>query len=179
VPAMKYRLFPVFVLLSFVACSFADENLAGPITSITADVIRADASSLEGQDYVSSGQPDLEVLSRVKDAGFKTIVDLRGESEDRGMDEMAEVEALGMNYVSLPIAGGGDVTYENAAALDKILADANGPVLLHCASGNRVGALTALRAKLAGASDEEALAEGKAAGLTRLEGVVKERLQER
>lgn len=95
------------------------------------------------------------------------------------MDEAAEVAALGMQYVSLPIAGGDDVTFENAAALDKILADTDGPVLLHCASGNRVGALFALSAKLAGATNEEALAAGKVAGLTRLEGVVKERLQEK
>jgi hypothetical protein len=39
--------------------------------------------------------------------------------------------------------------------------------------------LYALREKLAGATDEEALAKGKAAGMTRLEAVVKERLQEK
>ena len=124
-------------------------------------------------------EPDKQVLSLAKEAGFTTIIDLRGESEDRGMDEAAEVEALGMRYVTLPIAGAGDVTFDNAAALDKILADIDGPALVHCASGNRVGALFALREKMSGASDEDALAVGKAAGLTRLEGVVKERFQEK
>jgi len=176
---MKFRLFPLIALLGFVACSFADESGVDSIISIKVVDIREDASSLDGWQYVSTGQPDSEVLSIVKDAGFTTIVDLRRESEDHGMDEAAEVAALGMQFVSLPIAGGDGVTFENAAALDKILADTDGPVLLHCASGNRVGALFALSAKLAGATNEEALAAGKTAGLTRLEGVVKERLQEK
>lgn len=174
---MKLRLFPLIALLGFVACSFADESNVGSVVSIKADDIRADASSLVGWQFVSTGQPDGEVLSIAKGAGFTTIVDLRTESEDRGMDEAAEVAALGMQYVSLPIAGADGVSFENAAELDKILAASDGPVLLHCASGNRVGALIALREKMAGATDEEALSAGKVAGLTRLEGVVKERLQ--
>lgn len=176
---MNFRVLPYLALLGFVACSFANENNVHSIVSIKVDEIHADASSLDGRHYVSTGQPDSEVLSLAKDAGFKTIVDLRAESEDRGMDEAAEVAALGMQYVSLPIAGADDVNFDNATVLDKILADAKGPVLLHCASGNRVGALYALREKLAGATDEEALAKGKAAGMTRLEAVVKERLQEK
>ena len=52
----------------------------------------------------------------------------------------------------------------------------DGPVLIHCASSNRVGALLALRESLRGASDEEALEFGKQAGMTRLEPLVKERL---
>lgn len=177
---LKLRFFPFVALLGFVACSIVDENgvgSLGSVVSIKADDIRADASSLVGRQFVSSGQPDAEVLSIAKDAGFTTIVDLRMDSEDRGMDEVAEVAALGMQYVSLPIAGADGISFENAAELDKILAASDGPVLVHCGSGNRVGALFALREKLAGATDEEALSAGKVAGLTRLEGVVKERLQ--
>ena len=52
------------------------------------------------------------------------------------------------------------------------------PVIIHCASGNRVGALLALRANLIqGKSASEALAFGKAAGLTTLEDAVKQRLK--
>jgi uncharacterized protein (TIGR01244 family) len=176
---MKIRFLLSLALLAVASCAVVDEKSADSVVSIKADEIRADASLLNGQHYVSTGQPDKEILSLAKNAGFTTVVDLRGESEDRGMDEAAEIEALGMRYVKLPIAGAADVTFDNAIALDKILADADGPVLLHCASGNRVGALYALREKLSGASDEEALAAGKAAGLTRLESVVVERLQEK
>ncbi|MDA0679641.1 MAG: sulfur transferase domain-containing protein [Proteobacteria bacterium] len=176
---MKTRFIPFIALFGLVACSFAGETNDGSVVAINADDIRADASSLNGWQYVSSGQPDTEVLLLAKNAGFTTVVDLRGESEDRGFDEAAEVSALGMSYVTLPIANADDVTFENAAAFDKILAAAEGPVLVHCASGNRVGALFALREKMSGASNDDALAAGKAAGLTSLEPVVLERLQEK
>jgi hypothetical protein len=49
--------------------------------------------------------------------------------------------------------------------------------MVHCASGNRVGALLALRAnRLEGASPEDALELGLDAGLTRLEPAVREAL---
>ena len=161
----------------FVALAGAGCATDSAVVAISATDIRAEASVLDGTRYVSSGQPDKEILAAAKDAGFVAVVDLRGAEEDRGIDEAGEVEALGMTYVALPISGGGDVTFENAARLDKILSEIDGPVLMHCASGNRVGALVALRASQAGASDEEALAAGRAAGLTRLEPVVIERLQ--
>ena len=53
---------------------------------------------------------------------------------------------------------------------------ARGNVLIHCASGNRVGALVALHARGTGATPDEALALGKAAGLAGLEPAVRARL---
>ena len=94
-------------------------------------------------------------------------------------DERAAVEGLGMSYVSLPILGAGDITYDNADALDRLLAQFDKPVVVHCGTGNRAGALLALRAKLNGADDETALEAGRDTGLQGLEGVVKERLEER
>lgn len=176
---MKLEFLSLLALLSLAACSIADEARVEPVTAINAAEIKSDVTLIEGRQVVSTGQPDAELLALVKKAGFTTIVDMRGPTEDRGMDEAAEVAALGMSYITLPIDGANDVTYENAAALDKILAAADGPVLLHCASGNRVGALYALSQKMAGASNEDALAAGKVAGLTRLEPVVAERLQEK
>ncbi len=76
----------------------------------------------------------------------------------------------------LPIGRADDIAREKASVLDQILADIQGPVLIHCASGNRVGALYALREKLYGASNEDALTVGKAAAMTRLEKVARERL---
>jgi protein tyrosine phosphatase (PTP) superfamily phosphohydrolase (DUF442 family) len=71
------------------------------------------------------------------------------------------------------------VTYANANELDRLLAQFDKPVLVHCGSGNRAGALLALRAKLNGADDETALEAGRDTGLTGLEPVVKQRLEER
>jgi uncharacterized protein (TIGR01244 family) len=83
-----------------------------------------------------------------------------------------------MSYVSIPVDGANGVTYENAELLNRILSETEGPVLIHCGSGNRAGALLSLREKLNGADNETALAVGRAGSLTRLESVVIERLQE-
>ena len=52
------------------------------------------------------------------------------------------------------------------------------PVLVHCGSGNRVGALLALQKSQEGADVEAAVAYGKEGGLTRLEEHVRKLLQE-
>jgi len=130
---------------------------------------------LEG--ITTAAQPSAAQLAGAAEAGFKTVIDLRGAKEDRGMeDEQSTVEHLGMSYISLPIEGSDGVSYTNAAALDKLLAGAEGPVLIHCASGNRAGALLALRDKLAGADNSSALALGVASGLTGLKPTVEQKL---
>ena len=101
---------------------------------------------------------------------------MRAEDEDRGLEEAAFVEDLGMHYVAFPIASEDDVSFDSARKLDELLQTYPGPVLVHCASGNRVGALLALRASLHGADDSKAMAIGREGGLTRLEGLVRQRL---
>jgi uncharacterized protein (TIGR01244 family) len=129
----------------------------------------------------SSGQPDEAALTELAEEGYKVVIDLRGASENRGLDEAAVVEDLGMKYVSLPISGADAVNYENAEALAAILAEADGPVLVHCASGNRVGAMLSLRERLLGAEADAALATGLEAGLSSpaLKASVESLLQER
>jgi protein tyrosine phosphatase (PTP) superfamily phosphohydrolase (DUF442 family) len=83
-----------------------------------------------------------------------------------------------MKYISLPIGGASGVTYENASLLDETLSKIDGPVLVHCASSNRVGALLSLREKMHGASTEEALSLGDEAGLSSLRKTVEARLSE-
>lgn len=124
----------------------------------------------------TGGQPSQEDLARLKAEGVRTVIDLRGPQEDRGYDEAAEAQRLGLAYLVLPIAGKDDVTPENAKALGDLLRAQDGDVLLHCASGNRVGALLALDAAARGIPREEALELGRKAGLKSLEPVVVERL---
>jgi len=124
----------------------------------------------------SAGQPDRAAFEVFAKSGYVAVVDMRGPDEDRGFDEQDAVENLGMQYVAFPIVGTNAISFENAQELDELLGEFEGPVLLHCLSGNRVGALLALRYSQSGASDAEALAYGEAAGLTRLAPVVKERV---
>ena len=128
---------------------------------------------------LTGGQPSEEQLEALAAAGYRTIVDLRPEGETGApAGEPERVEALGMRYVRIPIAGSGDLTEETARALDEVLdREAAYPAVVHCGSGNRVGALLALRAaRLEGADAEAALQLGLDAGLTRLEPAVRDLL---
>lgn len=123
-------------------------------------------------EITSAGQPDEATFKAFAESGYAAVVDLRTDGEDRGLDERAVVEGLGMDYLSLPIGRDG-ISFENARALDELLQAYDKPVLVHCASGNRVGALLALRASLYGAEDAAALDIGKRGGLTGLEPEVR------
>ena len=139
----------------------------------------AEASDLQSVDGITSaGQPDAVAFALLAAAGYEAVIDLRGVDENRGLDEATVVEDLGMDYVLLPVSSPDAVNRENAMALDSILAAYDGPVLVHCGSGNRVGAMLALWRSVKGADDDAALAYGKSAGLTSLEPVVRQRLAE-
>ncbi|MDJ0699830.1 MAG: sulfur transferase domain-containing protein [Woeseiaceae bacterium] len=155
---------------------------AGEADEPTAPSIKADLGAILEQGIatpvdgiLSAGQPNEETFQVFADSGFVAVVDLRTEGESRGMEnEAAVVEGLGMKYISLPIDGAEAVNFENAASLSEVLASFDEPVLVHCGSANRVGALLALGKAQAGADPEEAIAYGKAAGMTRLENRVRE-----
>ena len=125
----------------------------------------------------TAGQPDAAAFGIFAEQGYTTVIDIRTEAEDRGMDEAAVVSDLGMEYVLFPIDKPEAINFENAKELGRLINEAEGPVLVHCGSANRVGALFALRASLDGADAENALEYGREAGMTRLEGRVKEVLK--
>jgi uncharacterized protein (TIGR01244 family) len=150
-------------------------------SSIVAGAAEADVlTSLPGHVAVTarlhaSGQPSVEALTKLGSTGVRTVIDLRPDAETPDLDEKSVVEKSGVAYRSLPIAGKSSLTRENVIAFDRLLEEAKeGEVLMHCATGNRVGAMMALRAHwLQGKSPDEALAIGKAAGMTGLAADVK------
>ena len=87
----------------------------------------------------TAGQPSLADFKAAHAAGVRTVIDLRDPMEPRPFDEAAEMAALGITYINVPVTPGAP----DPAALEKIqaaLAAANGtPTILHCASANRVG----------------------------------------
>ncbi|MGB5352250.1 MAG: sulfur transferase domain-containing protein, partial [Woeseia sp.] len=115
------------------------------VSFLPASEVSAPGTALPHDGYLSTGQPDAAALKAIAAAGYAGVVDLRSVDEPRGFDEAATAASLGLHYRSLPVAGPDGVTFENAAKLDALLAEYDGPVLLHCSSGNRVGALLALR----------------------------------
>jgi protein tyrosine phosphatase (PTP) superfamily phosphohydrolase (DUF442 family) len=123
----------------------------------------------------SAGQPPQEQLSNLSREGFRRIIDLRPPDEDHGYDEPSAASLAGLEYLSLPVAGEADLNLAKVTTLDQWLATGSSvKTLIHCGSGNRVGALLALRAGwLHGASVPVALDIGRDAGLKALEPAVR------
>lgn len=173
-------LLPLFLLANALVAHAADgpSERAGVHVNVAAVIESGEVSPVNG--ITSSGQPDESALRVFADAGYVAVIDMRGPDEDRGLDdEQAAVEALGLDYIPFPIASREEINFDSAKELDALLQGIDGPVLLHCGSGNRVGAVLALRHSMHGADDDEAIAHGKDAGLTRLEDLVRERLDEK
>lgn len=125
----------------------------------------------------TGGQPAPADWAALKALGVTMVVNLRPDAEMAGRNEAAEVAAAGMAYIGIPVAGAKAVDADNARRLWTLLKASDGPVFVHCASGNRVGALLAISAAHSGGMAPDAALEfGRAAGLTSLEPVVRERL---
>lgn len=133
-------------------------------------------------DLYSGGQPAPADLARLAREGVRTVINLRAAHEPDQYDERAEAERLGMRYVAIPVAGAQDLDPAVVQRFADEIARAReaGPVLVHCASANRVGALVALeQAWHRGRDAADALGTGRAAGLTSLEPAVSELIARR
>jgi uncharacterized protein (TIGR01244 family) len=116
-------------------------------------------------------------VDRLRAAGYRQVIDLTPDAETPDFDEAAAVRDSRLGYSNLPLRGGVDLTRENVQAFDALMRDARRPVVVHCASGNRVGAMAALRAAwIEGRDVEAAIAIGKAWGLKSLEAEVRRQL---
>lgn len=93
-------------------------------------------------------------------------------------NEAEFVQSLSMQYHSIPVAGAAGVNIQNATKLAQLIESLEGePTLLHCASSNRVGALTALyEGQVNKVNTGKAITEGKRWGLSSLEPVVRAQL---
>lgn len=117
---------------------------------------------------LTGGAPSTQDIPRLKELGVSWVVDLRSRDETSSQ-EPSLVRASGMNHAHLPIRGPQDLSLDVSQRLRELLKKAGeSRVFLHCASGNRAGALVALMAFQDGASVESALNQGRAAGLTSL-----------
>lgn len=108
--------------------------------------------------------------------GFKLLIDLRMPSEDGVAEEQARAAEIGIAYVNIPLAA--DATaWDQVAEVERALGDAaNYPILLHCASANRAGAVWALYRSRQGVPSVVAIEEGRAVGLKSRENQVRELL---
>ena len=130
-------------------------------------------------DLLTGGQLSKEQMTQLHQLGYRTFINLRQADEPGTGWEEEFAAAEGIVFHRLPVAGGRDITRRNAQQLARLLEEAGDePVAVYCASGNRVGALLALKAHyLDGLNAEEAVAYGVKAGMTRLEPIVRGRFR--
>ena len=106
------------------------------------------------------GQPDQAGLRALKEAGFKTVVNLRSRHSER-----KEAEALGLSVVEIPMNAALESdppTAEEIREFLDVLSDpARRPVFFHCAFGkDRTGTMAAVwRMEKDGWTGDEAMAE--------------------
>ncbi len=114
-----------------------------------------------------ASQPKPDDFRQAQKGGIKTVINLRLPGEVTDFDEPALIAELGMTYYNVPFNGPDMLTDEvidNTRAL--LNNDQIKPLLLHCSSANRVGAIwLAYRAIDHGLPYNQALAEAKTVGL--------------
>lgn len=114
----------------------------------------------------TAGQPSPEALRKLKEQGFRTVINLRAETEPGVKQEEAIVKAEGLEYVSVPVTPA-SFSQQQVDQVAKVLDDPKaGPILFHCGSANRVGGVWAVIQAQRGKSYQEAEAEGRKIGLS-------------
>jgi uncharacterized protein (TIGR01244 family) len=141
-------------------------SVAALASEIPATVDRAEIPRYEKvrPDLATGGQPAPDAVRKLREMGFRTVVNLRTPAEGTEKDK-AVVEGLGLRWVNVPITPA-SFSMKDVEEVAKVLDDpAAGPTLLYCSSANRVGGVWAVYEVTKGRSVDEALAEGRKIGL--------------
>lgn len=150
--------------LTLLAAAFA---AAAPLLAGIPDAV--DSAEIPNYQMIGpglafGGQPAPKTLKQLGDMGFRTVINLRTEQEG-AVEEGDVVRALGLDYVWVPVTSG-TFSLEDVEAVERVLDDPDAaPVLVHCASGNRVAAVWAVVQARDGRTLEEAEAASRAVGL--------------
>ncbi len=112
-----------------------------------------------------AGQPGVQDLLAAHTGGLRSVVNLR-HAEEQDFDERAHARALDLAYANPAWSRPEELTDELLGRIRAELATAERPLLIHCGSGNRVGAVWLVHRVLdAGLDYDAALAEAQVIGL--------------
>lgn len=102
---------------------------------------RVDAS------FACGGALSPTAADRVKQSGFKSIVNLRAANEEGANveAEKAAAQAAGLNYIWLPFVTSSPDATKVDAFLEAAADPANQPMLIHCTSGGRASMFWAIK----------------------------------
>jgi len=168
---MKYLLVTAAALLLLSAPTPPQQRTEGERAHLDRmeEALREDVPRLLclSRSLATGGQPSARAFGRLADNGFRSVLNLRTPSE--GVDlkrERVAAEEAGLRYLHIPFAGS-EPRAEQADEFIRVVSEkSNHPMLIHCATANRVGALMLIyRVVEHGWSLEEAEAEAARIGL--------------
>ena len=163
VPSSAMVVVGILAAAAFCGSSWPSTRPLGPIPESVGPSLIPNYHLVRA-DLASGGQPTEAGLRRLRDLGFRIVVDLRVPAEGVP-SEKAAVEASRLRYVSVPISPE-TFRIEDVDAVARVLDDpGRGPVLLHCGSGNRAGGVWTVLQVMKGRTHAEAEAEGREIGL--------------
>lgn len=163
--AIASSLIVLFSCLSLVSHSQQGREQLDQIEqALKADVPRILCLS---KDFATGGQPTEQAFSKLAANGFRSVLNLRTASE--GVDTEKErtlVEKAGMRYINIPVISSAPQP-EQVKEFIKVVKDKTiHPMMIHCASANRVGAFWMIyRVLEEGWAEDKALEEAIRIGL--------------
>lgn len=163
---MGFALVPLFACASddAPAAEPAEEQAAPPTVMEPVQLGEMRKLHKFGDVYLGS-QPSEADLALLKERGVVTVINMR-KAEEMSFDQKAATEGLGLAYNHLGWNGPDELTDELFDSYREFMNNAEQPLLLHCASCNRVGAIwIAWRVLDQGANVDDAVAEAKISGM--------------
>ncbi|QDU86410.1 hypothetical protein Pla163_35610 [Planctomycetes bacterium Pla163] len=149
-------------------CASSDEARAADVAPLETVELGALDSVFRCGDLYLASEPDAEVLDLAARRGFGAVIDLRNEAALERTPLSSQARRLGLSYSHVAI----DPLALDDAAVDRVLAEldalsaVDAPVLLFSDTGDGSATVFAIyRAAVQGVGVEEALADGRAAGM--------------
>ena len=116
-------------------------------------------------DIIFAGQFEEADIPKLKEAGVTQVISLRKDNE-LDWDEAKVVKEAGLKHASVSFQTADELSDEKIAELRELLGGTDGKTMLHCGSGNRVGAVWITHRVLDdGVEIDTAIEEAKTIGL--------------
>jgi uncharacterized protein (TIGR01244 family) len=173
------RSYPTVLLLSGIGFAVLAVASLGPLAAPPAALAQSVTSEAPPEDRMrhlavnySRARPHIATaglvrtgaIPELKALGFAAIIDLRGADEGANIERRAAEDA-GLRYVNIPVTSGAPTDSQVAEFAALVEDTKHFPLLVHCVSANRVGAMWALYRAQVGAPVSLAIEEGRAIGL--------------
>jgi protein tyrosine phosphatase (PTP) superfamily phosphohydrolase (DUF442 family) len=163
-----YLMVYVYGILTF---PFSVENINAQTVNSLKDLeimlIDSATSLYKAGDFYIGGQPNDSTLKELKEDQVKLIVNIRTPKEvddvkDKGFDEAAFANALGIAYFNIPVGGDAGYHPEAVQKMDEAFKEVPGKKFIHCRGAGRATLIwMAWLVNYGGTSVADAISYGK------------------